>query len=81
MLLTTRGPLNCDETLLSSPPSTDIERLNVPSSGVTMFMLGRLPISSPSTVLNGVSKISSLPVIALYFLLREYEIPLSFIPV
>ena len=69
LLLTISGPLNSDATLLSVPPSTLIERLNTPSFASTTFSCGRFVMSSPTTVLTGVSKISSRPVIELNFLL------------
>ena len=75
------GPLNSETVLLSGPPSTLIDLENTPSTGVTTLIAGSVRMSSPVIVLTGVSKISSLPVIVLSFLLPEYEIPLSFIPV
>ena len=81
LLVTITGPLNSDIAVLLSPPSTRIDLIKLPSSGLITFILLRTPISSPVIVWIGVSNISSVPVIVLCFLLPEYEIPLSFIPV
>ena len=75
------GPVNSDIALPSSPPSTLIDCVNVPSVALTRLISVRFDISSPVTVLIGVSNTSSLPVTVLTFLLPANQIPLSFIPV
>ena len=80
-MLKITGPPNSDVDLPSIPPSTRISLLKLPSVGLIIFNPGSPPISSPVTVWTGVSNISSWPVMELNFLLPEYEIPLSFIPV
>ena len=81
LLLRITGPLNSDDTLLSGPPSTLIERVILDSSAERMLRPSSSPISSPVTVWTGVLNISSLPVTELSLLLPLYETPWSFIPV
>ena len=81
LLVNTTGPVNSDIDLPSSPPSTRIDCVNVPSVALIRFISVLFDISSPVTLLTGESNISSLPVIVLIFLLPEKAIPRSFIPV
>ena len=81
LFVNTTGPVNSDIALPSSPPSTRIDCVNVPSVALTKLISVRFDISSPVTVLTGESNISSLPVTVLIFLLPENAIPRSFIPV
>ena len=81
LLVNTTGPVNSDIDLPSSPPSTRIDCVNVPSVALTRLISVRFDMSSPVTLLTGESNISSLPVMVLIFLLPEKAIPRSFIPV
>ena len=65
LLVTITGPLNSDIAVLLSPPSTRIDLVKLPSSGLITFILLRIPISSPVIVWTGVSNISSTPVVVL----------------
>ena len=81
LLVKITGPVNSDVDFPSDPPSTRRELVRTPSVALTKLIDLFFEISSPVTVLIGLSKISSCPVTLLSFLLPEYEIPLSFIPV
>ena len=81
LFVNTTGPVNSEIALPSSPPSTLIDCVNVPSVALTRLISVRFDMSSPVTVLIGQSNLSSLPVIVLIFLLPENAIPRSFIPV
>ena len=73
LLEKTTGPVNSDIALPSSPPSTLIDCVNVPSVALTRLISVRFDISSPVTVLIGVSNTSSLPVTVLTFLFQQMK--------
>ena len=50
LFVKTTGPLKDESAFPSTPPSTVIERLKLPSTALIIFSPGRLPISSPVTV-------------------------------
>ena len=55
LFVNTTGPVNSDIALPSSPPSTRIDCVNVPSVALTKLISVRFDISSPVTVLTGES--------------------------
>ena len=69
LLVKTTGPVNSEITFPSSPPSTRIDDEKVASVALTRLIPDLVEMSSPVILLIGVSKISSLPVTVLSFLL------------